>query len=116
MQNFLTIISIYTALALSTSSPAMASRDECDVPMSMWQSRSAAILWGESQGWELHRIKIDDGCYELYGLDEDGRQFEVKINPSNFDVIKFEYEAHGYRERIRPTDPPMDIMDIEIEN
>lgn len=115
MQQFLSIIGIYTALALSSPSPVLASEGECYVPMSLWQSRSAAILWAETHGWEIHRVKIDDGCYELYGLEEGGLEFEVKIDPSTFEIIDFEYESHGYRDRIRPTDPPVDISDIEIE-
>ena len=94
----------------------MAGGDDCYVPMSQWQSRSAAILWAEAQGWQVHRVKIDDGCYELYGMDESGMEFEVKLNPSSFEVIVFEYETHGYRNRIFATDPSVSISDIELEN
>jgi len=94
----------------------MAGGDDCYVPMSQWQPRSAAIMWAEAQGWQVHRVKIDDGCYELYGIDEGEMEFEVKINPATFEVIEFEYEAHGYRTRIFATDPTVSIPDIEIED
>lgn len=84
--------------------------------MSQWQSRSAAIRWAESNGWQVHRVKIDDGCYELYGLDGNGMEFEVKLNPATFEVIVFEYESHGYQNRIFATDPSVDTQEIELEN
>ena len=116
MQKMLSTISVVTALAISSSLPALAGGDDCYVPMAQWQSRSAAIVWAESNGWQVHRVKIDDGCYELYGLDESGMEFEVKLNPATFEVIDFEYESHGYRDRIYATDPSVDISDIEQEN
>lgn len=116
MYNFFIIISAYAALTLSSPSPVVASGDDCYVPMSQWQSRSAAILWAESRGWQVHRVKIDDGCYELYGMDESGMEFEVKIDPASFDIVDFEYESHGYRNRIFATDPPVSISDIELED
>jgi len=111
VQKFIVIISMF----ISFSPPASASGEDCNVVMSLWQSRSAAILWAESNGWEVYRVKIDDGCYEIYGIEEDGLQFEVKIDPSTFEIMEFEYEPHGYRERIRATDPPVAIQDIERE-
>ncbi len=116
MQKFLSTTGVFTALAVFLSSSAMAGDDDCYVPMSQWQSRSVAILWAESNGWQVHRVKIDDGCYELYGLDENEMEFEVKINPSTFEIIEFEYESHGYRDRIFATDPEVGISDIEIED
>ncbi|MCF6303743.1 MAG: PepSY domain-containing protein [Rhodobacteraceae bacterium] len=116
VHSFLSIISIFAALTMSPASPVLASGDECYVPMAQWQSRSSAILWAESRGWQVHRVKIDDGCYELYGLDGNGLEFEVKIDPSTFEIVEFEYESHGYRTRIYATDPPVSISDIELED
>ncbi len=116
MRKSLSITGVFIALAMSVSSSSLASGDDCYVPMSQWQSRSTAILWAESNGWQVHRVKIDDGCYELYGLDENGMEFEVKINPATMEIIDFEYESHGYRDRIFATDPSVSIQDIELED
>jgi len=116
VQKLLSTISVFAALVLPLSSSAIAGGDDCYVPMSQWQSRSAAIYWAESQGWQVHRVKIDDGCYELYGQDGSGQEFEVKLNPATFEIIVFEYESHGYRSRILATDPSVDITDIERED
>lgn len=79
-------------IALSAATPIFADDDDCYVPMSQWQSRDAAQIWAKSQGWDVRRIKIDDGCYEIEGYDQSGREIEVKIDPATFAVVEFEYE------------------------
>jgi hypothetical protein len=53
-----------------------------------------------SQGWEVRRIKIDDGCYEIDGRDAQGRAIEVKLHPGTLEIVEVEFEDddHG-RER-----------------
>jgi hypothetical protein len=47
----------------------------------------------EDRGWRLTRIKIDDGCYEVYGTDRQGQRFEAKIDPATLEIIEIEKEA-----------------------
>lgn len=65
---------------------------DCAVPMTQWQPRDAVMALAVENNWQVRRIKIDDGCYEIYGIDTDGRQFEVKVNPGTLAVLEFEYE------------------------
>jgi len=92
MKNQLIVTSIL--FALSAGMPAFASDDDedCNVPISQWQSREAARDWAESQGWDVRRIKTDDDCYEIKGYDQSGREIEVKIDPGTLAIVKFEYE------------------------
>jgi hypothetical protein len=46
----------------------------------------------EENGWQLTRIKIDDGCYEIIGRNAEGRRIEVTVHPSTLDIIELEYE------------------------
>ena len=46
----------------------------------------------EARGWQLKRIKIDDGCYEIHAVDADGQRFEAKIDPQTLRVIEIEHE------------------------
>ncbi len=80
------------AIAMSAAMPVFADDDDCYVPMSQWQSREAARNWAQSQGWDVRRLKIDDGCYEIEGYDQSGREIEVKIDPATFAIVEFEYE------------------------
>ena len=82
-----------SALAiLAAGGPVRADDDDCDVPMSRWQTRDAVRSMAEAQGWNVRRIKIDDGCYEIKGYDTSGREIEVKIDPATLAVIEMEYE------------------------
>jgi hypothetical protein len=68
-----------------------------------WPTGNRARPWPSSplrQGWEVRRIKIDDGCYEIDGRDAQGRAIEVKLHPGTLQIVEFEFEDddHG-RER-----------------
>ena len=36
----------------------------------------------------INRIKINDGCYEVYGTDGKGQRAETYFNPKSFEVVK----------------------------
>lgn len=84
---------------LITSSPdglIPVSDDDCYVPMSQWQPRHKVRAMAEANGWAVRRIKIDDGCYEVYFFDADGVAGEARVNPATLAVIKIEQEdLHG---------------------
>jgi len=46
------------------------------------QDRLAALL--KEKGWQVRRIKIDGGCYEVYALDEKGQRVEAYFHPRTF--------------------------------
>ena len=73
------------------ASPAFADED-CVVPMTDWQPREAVVKLAADKGWNLRRIRIDDGCYEVIGRDAEGRAIEVKLNPATLAVIEMEFE------------------------
>jgi hypothetical protein len=91
-----------TILAFLATLPAGAALadDDCFVPMADWQPREAVAQFATAQGWEVRRIKIDDGCYEIDGRDATGRAIEVKLHPGTLQIVEFEFEDddHG-RER-----------------
>ncbi|MBH1979869.1 MAG: PepSY domain-containing protein [Comamonadaceae bacterium] len=71
--------------------PAWAS-DDCDAPVNRWQTREALRQWASAQGWQIQRLKIDDGCYEIRGTDAQGRTFKAKIDPETLKVLKMKQE------------------------
>lgn len=75
-------------LALAGLAPAMADDDDCHVPMTQWQPREAVQKMGEEHGWQVSRIRIDDGCYEIRGVDETGQPFKAKIDPATLSIVK----------------------------
>ena len=36
----------------------------------------------EQNGWTVRDFEIDDGCYEIEGRDQNGREIEVKFDPA----------------------------------
>ena len=83
-----------TILAFVASLPAgMALADDnCFVPMADWQPREAVARFATAQGWDVRRIRIDDGCYEIDGRDAQGRAIEVKLHPGTLQIVEFEFE------------------------
>ena len=88
--------------------PALASSD-CDAPASQWQSREAVRQMAQQQGWQIERLKIDDGCYEIRGTDAQGRRFKAKLDPETLQVLKIKQrerdEHHKEHERRRERAP-----------
>jgi len=88
MRKTLTILAFLAALPAG----AALADDDCFVPMADWQPREAVAEFAIAQGWEVRRIKIDDGCYEIDGRDATGRAIEVKLHPGTLQIIEFEFE------------------------
>ena len=76
--------------------------DDCDAPLDRWQTREAVLQMAAAQGWQIQRLKIDDGCYEIRGTDAQGRTFKAKIDPETLKVLKMkQYDHQPSRERDR---------------
>ena len=90
-------------LVMSLAALPAWSSDDCDAPVDRWQSREAVRQMALRQGWQVQRLKIDDGCYALRGTDAQGRSFKAKIDPETLKVLKLKLEDH-VRERDRERD------------
>lgn len=88
------------SLGLATL-PTWAS-DDCEAPVKNWQTREALRQMAAAQGWQIQRLKIDDGCYEIRGTDAQGRNFKAKVDPETLKVLKMKPDNHQRaRERDR---------------
>ncbi len=88
------------ALSLGLATLPTWADDDCDAPVDRWQSREAVRQMAARQGWQIQRLKIDDGCYEIRGTDNLGRAFKAKIDPETLKVLKIKQED-GQRARKR---------------
>ena len=78
----------FALLAITLSANAFAS-DKCNAgPQDQWQSKEALEKKVVAQGMQVKRIKIDDGCYEVYGLDAKGNKVEQYFHPKTLEVLK----------------------------
>lgn len=89
------------ALSLGLAALPTLADDDCNAPMDRWQSREAVRQMATREGWQIQRLKIDDGCYEIRGIDAQGRTFKAKIDPETLKVLKMKQED---RERARERD------------
>lgn len=89
------------ALSLGLAAVPVWADDDCDAPLNRWQTREAVREMAAAQGWEIQRLKIDDGCYEIRGKDAQGRSFKAKIDPETLKVLKIKEDD---RQRIRRPD------------
>ena len=90
------------ALSLGLAALPVLADDDCDAPLARWQSREAVRQMAAQQGWQIQRLKIDDGCYEIRGTDAQGRGFKAKIDPETLKVVKMKQRDHQRtRERDR---------------
>lgn len=54
----------------------------CDSgPQENWRPQAELEQQLVDRGWEVRRIKIDGGCYEVYALDENGDRVEAYFHP-----------------------------------
>lgn len=64
--------------------------ERCDDPVSNWKSRDALRDKLESNGWKVERIKVDDDCYEVKGVDHNGNRFKATYAPASLEIRKLE--------------------------
>ncbi len=82
--------------SLAFSGAALAGND-CTDPVADWQPREVLRQQLEQKGWQVQRIKVDDGCYEVRGIDKVGNRFKAKYAPASLDIRKLEikFDGHG---------------------
>ncbi|WP_108659632.1 PepSY domain-containing protein [Acuticoccus kandeliae] len=82
-----TLILSSVALAAFGAGSAFAEDARCNVPVADWQPREVLQAKLEGEGWKIRNIKTDEGCYEVYGFDKDGKRKEVYFDPKTFEAV-----------------------------
>jgi len=81
---------ITTLLAATLVTGAAFADDDCNDPIADWQPRETLRQILEDKGWKVQRIKVDDGCYEVKGLDQDGNKVKAEYFPASLRLRKLE--------------------------
>ena len=81
---------LFTALlAIAAAGPAAAQHAEKCEPILKAEWKPQAELESKlgNQGWKISRVKITNGCYEVYGRDEKNGKVEALSHPKTFEVV-----------------------------
>ncbi|MBX9682239.1 MAG: PepSY domain-containing protein [Hyphomicrobium sp.] len=76
------------------SAPSAWSKEICSVPKAQWKPQGALTQKLESQGWKIRNLKIDSGCYEVYGTDSSGKARETHFNPQTLQPAAEEHKNY----------------------
>ena len=78
------IVSAFALVVLGlAAAPASATGlATCDSgPQSGWKPQETLQKQLTDQGWQVRRIKVDGGCYEVYAIDNKGQRVEAYFHP-----------------------------------
>jgi hypothetical protein len=89
MKTTLTICAALLSITcLAPAAYAGVHAEKCDpIPKEEWKSQAELEKKLTNQGWKVNRVKIENGCYEVYGKDEKGAKVEVFFHPKTLDVV-----------------------------
>jgi hypothetical protein len=98
VRNILLVFGVCISLIFFTS--ATLADEECKDPIAQWQSREVLKAKLEQQGWVVKRIRIDDGCYEVRAINEQGRRVKATYAPASLTLLELEvkHDKHTHRE------------------
>ncbi|KAA3639338.1 MAG: PepSY domain-containing protein [Proteobacteria bacterium] len=88
----LQMAALMATLLLSTT---VLADDDCTDPVADWQPQENLRQLMIDNGWEVKRIKVDDGCYEVKGFDQDGHRVEAKFSPVTLEILELEVKFRG---------------------
>ena len=84
----LSLCSIAIAGSFAAAQAAATGLATCDSgPQETWQPQAKLEKQLTDKGWQVRRIKIDGGCYEVYALNEKGERVEVYFHPKTLAVV-----------------------------
>lgn len=79
---------IATFLAATLMAGSSFADDDCQDPVADWQPRENLRQMLEAEGWKVHRIRIEDGCYEVKAYDQQGNKVKAEYYPASLRLRK----------------------------
>lgn len=62
--------------------------EKCEpIPKAEWKPQAELERKLTNQGWKISRVKITNGCYEVYGRDDKNRKVETFFHPKTLEVV-----------------------------
>ena len=82
------LLTVCLALALAATGAFAQHAETCEpIPKEEWKPQAELERRLTNQGWKIGRVKITNGCYEVYGRNELGRNVELFFHPKTFEPV-----------------------------
>lgn len=93
MRKLLILPTLAFAIATAAGS-ASASNDDVrvDVPRDQWLTIAQITEKFTSQGYDVRQVEVEDGGYEIYAIDKNGKRLEAYVHPVTGELLKSEMD------------------------
>jgi hypothetical protein len=79
---------LIATLSLLAASAAHAHGDvKCSTPKAEWRGQMELQSKLVAEGWRVRKVKVENGCYEVYGFDAKGQKAEAFFDPKSFERV-----------------------------
>lgn len=80
-------LALAALFCLTTASAFASGGAKCNVPKAEWKPQMELQRKLTADGWKVRQVKVDNGCYEVYGFDNTGKRIEIYFNPKTFEKV-----------------------------
>jgi hypothetical protein len=84
-------IILFSLLITSLSSAFASSKNCTNEPKEKWMKVEDFKAKIRDKGFTINKFKQPGSCYEIYGIDKDGRKIEAYFNPVDASISKIEF-------------------------
>ena len=79
---------IFLAVTLAMGSASAQHAEKCEpIPKEEWRPQADLERKLTNEGWKISRVKITNGCYEVYGRDAKNNKMETFFHPKTFELV-----------------------------
>jgi hypothetical protein len=75
------------AVTIALSGPALAAGKCSTSPKSAWQPQSKLETQLASKGFKVRQVKVENGCYEVYATNKDGKRENIAFNAETLEKL-----------------------------
>lgn len=84
----------FALAGLTIAAPAAFASDDdkacTSEPKDKWQTLEQLSGRLAEQGYKLRETEFEDGCFKAEGVDKDGKEIELRLDPVTANVVKSE--------------------------
>jgi len=74
------LLPVLTFVALAAAAPSLAAEKCSTAPKAQWRPKSTLESQLKAGGYKVRQIKVENGCYEVYAIDSDGKRANMAYN------------------------------------